>query len=325
MRNSASAFSRAAFVAGLPSVALAASSGNVARAADNDSLRVGLSLSDATSQFFYAQDRGMFKAAGIDLTINVLQNSGAMVSAVSSGAVDIVAASVAVVANAFQRGLSLRYIGTGCVYTSAAPPTAEIVVAKDSAIQSVSDLNGKVVAVNGLHDMTQISTQAWLEKYGADLSSIKFVELPFGTIALALADGRVAAGNLPNSFIARVKDKVRVLGNGNALGAIADRFLVIGWVATEAWLQKNPALAKRAVGILAQSAAWANDHQKESAQILSAYLKISPEEIESVPRAVFDDQRRMSPSLIQPVIEAGVKYGAVARSMPAANLVWQAG
>ena len=320
MTDHRSAFSRSSFVAGLPAIALAAGNRRPARAAGNVSLQVGVPLADATSQFFYAQDRGMFKSAGIDVTISVLQNSGAMDSAVSSGAIDIAASSVAVVANAAQRGFPLRFIGTGCVYTSGSPPTSEIVVAKDSAVQSAADLNGKVVAVNGLKDITQIAVQAWLDKNGADLSSIKFVEIPFGTMALALGDGRVAAANLPNSYIARAKDKVRILGN--AQGAVSDHYLIIGWIATESWLQRNSDLAKRVVGILAQSAAWANGHPKESAQILSPYLKITPEEIQSVPRAVFDDRPRMSPSLVQPVVEAAVKYGAVARSMPAANLIW---
>lgn len=263
----------------------------------------------------------MFQSAGIDVTINVLQNSGAVDSAVSSGAVDVVASSVAVVANAVQRGFPLRFIGTGCIYSSTAPPTSELVVAKDSPIQSAGDLNGKVVAVNGLKDITQLTVQAWLDKNGADLSSIKFVEIPFGTMPLALGEGRIAAANLPNSFIARAKDQVRILGNTQS--ALSDRYLIVGWTATEVWLQKNTELAKRVVGVLAQSATWANAYPKESAQILSPYLKIPAEQIESVPRAVFDDHPRMSPSLLQPVIDAAVKYGILGRSMPAANLIWQ--
>jgi NitT/TauT family transport system substrate-binding protein len=320
MSDQSTAFSRSAFMAGLPAIALAASNAGIARAAGNVSLQVGLAPTDATSQIFYAIDRGMFRSAGIDVTVNVLQNSGAVDSALSSGAVDIAASSVAVVANAFQRGISLRFIGTGCVYTSAVAPTANIVVAKDSPLHSAADLNGKLIAVNGLKDITQIAPQAWLDKNGADLSSIKFVEIPFGTMPLALAQGRVAAANLTSSFIARAKDQVRILGN--ALGAIGDRYLVIGWVATDSWLQKNPELARRVVGVMAQSATWANGHQQESAQILAPHLKVTPEEIASVSRAVFDDRPRMSPSLVQPVIDAAVKYGALEHAMPATNVIW---
>ena len=256
--------SRSVFIAGLPALALGAASNVPARAAGNVVLQVGLAPTDATSQVYYAKDRGMFKAAGIDVTLNVLQNSGAVDSAVSSGAVDVVASSVAVVANAVQRGFPLRFIGTGCIYTSTAQPTSELVVAKDSPVQAAADLNGKVVAVNGLKDITQLTVQTWLDKNGADLNSIKFVEIPFGTMPLALAEGRVAAANLPNSFIARAKDQVRVLGNTQS--ALSDRYLIVGWTATEAWLQKNPELAKRVVGVLAQSAAWANAHPKDSAE-----------------------------------------------------------
>lgn len=313
-------FSRSSFLAGLPAIALAASNRGTARAAGNVSLQVGVAPADATAQIFYAQDRGMFMSAGIDVTVKILQNSAAMASAVSSGAVDMAGSSVAVVANAFQRGLALRFIGTGCIYSSTSTPTAEIVVAKDSPIQSASDLNGKIVAVNGLKDITEITVQAWLDKNGADLSSIKFVEIPFGTMPLALGEGRVAAAMLAYPFLARAKDQVRILGN--ALGALGDRFLVIGWISTDTWLQQNPELAKRVVGVMAQAAKWANSHPKESAQILARYTKIAPEQLESMPRAVYDDHTRLSPNLVQPVIEAAVKYGSLAHAMPAANLIW---
>ena len=323
MNDRTAGLSRTVFLAGLPAVALAAGNPGRARAADNVALQVGVAPADATGQIFYAQDRAMFKDADIDVTLNILQNSAAMASAVSSGAVDIAASSVAVVANAFQRGLALRFIGTGSIYSSAAAPTSEIVVAMDSPIRSCADLNGKVVAVNGLKDITQITAQAWLEKNGADLRSIKFVEIPFGTMPLALGEGRIAAAVLAYPFLGRAKDQIRVLGNSE--GALADHFLVMGWISTDAWLQKNPDLAKRVVGVLAQSAKWANTHPRESAQILGAYLKVESGQLESMPRALYDDHPRLSASLVQPVIDAAVKYGAVSRPTSPANLIWQGG
>jgi NitT/TauT family transport system substrate-binding protein len=323
MNARAAGFSRSAFVAALPAVALAAGARGTARAADNVSLQVGVAPADATGQIFYAQDRALFRAAGIDVSLNILQNSAAMASAVASGAVDIAASSVAVVANANQRGLPLRFIGTGCIYSSTAAPTSELVVVKDAPFRTAADLNGKIVAVNGLKDITQITAQAWLDKSGADLSSIKFVEIPFGTMQLALAEGRVAAAVLAYPFLGRAKDQIRVLGNSE--GALGDRFLVMGWISTDTWLQKNPELAKRVVGVLAAAATWANSHPKESAQILGAYTKVQSDQIESMPRAIYDDHARLSVNLVQPVIDAAVKYGAVGHSMPPASLIWQGG
>lgn len=323
MNARAAGFPRSAFVAGLPASALAVGVRSGARAAGNISLAVGVAPADATGQIFYAKNRGLFTAAGIDVSLKILQNSGAMASAVASGAVDIAASSVAVVANANQRGLPLRFIGTGCIYSSTAAPTSDLVVAKDAPFRSAADLNGKIVAVNGLKDITQITAQAWLDKNGADLSSIKFVEIPFGTMQLALTEGRVAAAVLAYPFLGRAKDQVRVFGNSEA--AIGDRFLVIGWISTDTWLQKNPELAKRVVGVLAASATWANGHPKESAEILGAYTKVRSDQIESMPRAIYDDHARLNVNLVQPVIEAAVKYGAIEHSMSPNTLIWQGG
>lgn len=133
------ALPRAAFLNGLLPAAAVLAGSRAVRAAAPPSLRVAVAPADTTAQILYAVDRGMFAAAGLDLNLSILQNSAAIVSAVVSGAIDIGASDVSVIANANQRGLRLRYTGTGSVYSVAASPTNELVVAKDSPISSGAD------------------------------------------------------------------------------------------------------------------------------------------------------------------------------------------
>jgi len=57
--------------------------------------------------------------------------------------------------------------------------TAVLMVAKDSPVKSAAELNGKIIGTNGLQDQAQLESMLWLEKHGADLKTIKFVEVPF--------------------------------------------------------------------------------------------------------------------------------------------------
>jgi ABC-type nitrate/sulfonate/bicarbonate transport system substrate-binding protein len=105
--------SRTAVLAGLAAATLAPA---VARAAST-SLRVGAAPTDATAQHFYAQDLGTFKAAGLDVEISELRNIGALSAALIGGSLDVIAGSIVPIAEAHARGIDLRVIAPGNVYT----------------------------------------------------------------------------------------------------------------------------------------------------------------------------------------------------------------
>jgi NitT/TauT family transport system substrate-binding protein len=75
-------------------------------------------------------------------------------------------------------------------------PVNVIMVGKNSTVKTAADLNGQTVAVNGLWDLTQYEMQAFIDKNGGDVKSVKLIETPFSEMAVALATGRVAAGIL---------------------------------------------------------------------------------------------------------------------------------
>jgi NitT/TauT family transport system substrate-binding protein len=289
-------------------------------APDPITINVGIQPGDATAEGFYAQDMGFFKDAGLDVKLTFLLNGPALTSALASGALDLAVASVGVVATGHEHGLPLKYVAPAAMYTGA-PPTTTLVVAKDSTVKDAADLNNTTIAINGLRDLTQFTTMAWLDKHGADLKTIKFIEIPFSEMAVAVQQHRVSAALLNEPFLEAAKPTTRELGN--AQSAIGPRFLIMGWFGNESWIQNNPEAVRRFRNAIQKTAQWANTHHDKSAEILLKYLKLQPEIAKTMTRAAYDTSGTMNPSLMQPVIDAAAKYGTLTKSFPASELIAQ--
>jgi NitT/TauT family transport system substrate-binding protein len=281
-------------------------------------LNLGTLGGDATAEGFYAQDLGFFKAAGLDVKMTVMLNGAALTSAMSSGALDIGVSSVGVVAMAHEHNLPVRFVAPAAVYTNKARTTM-LMVPLDSTARTGADLNGQVVAVNGIKDLTQFTSAAWIDKNGGDVRTVKFIEIPFSEMATALQQHRVAAALMTEPFASAAKAVARVLGNAGA--AVADKYLVMGWFAQDTWSAQNGETIRRFRAAIAKAGVWGNAHPDESAAILARYSKMSVETIRTMARAKYDTTGTLDPALIQPVIDAAAKYGSIANSFPAAELI----
>jgi NitT/TauT family transport system substrate-binding protein len=289
-----------------------------ALAAEPTALQLGAMPIDPAGEAFYGQDGGFFRAAGLDVKVTVLNNGSALAAATSSGSLDVGFGSPAPVILAHQRGLAVRFIAPAAVYTGPLA-NSSLMVAKGSPIRTGADLNGKTVAVAGLHDLTQYSTQAWIDKNGGDSKTIAFIEVPYAEMGVALQQGRIAAGCVIEPYTTAVKALAQTIGNLN--DAIARRYLLAGWFATEPWLAQHTAVAERFVAAMSKIARWANTHHRESAAILTTYTKIPPETIATMSRSRYDENPRVEPDVLQPVIDVMVKYGGL-KPMAATDLIW---
>ena len=65
------------------------------------------------------------------------------------------------------------------------------------------------------------------------------------------------------------------------------------------------------------SAAWANVHQADSAALLTKYTQILV--VPNMSRTVYAE--KLDPAMMQPLIDASAKYGAIDKTFPAADLI----
>jgi len=304
--------SRIAFAILLLATLLTAANGT---AQTPDVIRVATTPVDIGAQPFYAQELGLFKKAGLDATVSTISNGAAVSAAVMGGTFDIAQSNVPTLATAHERGLPFVIVAPAGLYSSKAP-TSICGVAKNSTIKTAKDLNGKTFGVTGLLNITQVAASAWLDKNGADVSSIKFVEIPFSGMAPAIVAGRIDAGVLVDPDLQEALDSGQARVLAKCYDAVAPQFLVGAFFSTADYAKAHPETIKKFVTVMAEAARWANSHQRESAQILEKWTKVhaTPE----MARVVYAE--RLNVAQVQPIIDASARYKALKATFPATDL-----
>jgi NitT/TauT family transport system substrate-binding protein len=282
-------------------------------------INVGTIPLEANATLFYAEQLGYFRDAGIDVHITPLNGGPTVAAAVVSGSLDVGVANVATIAQAHDRGLPFKFIAPGALATPTSM-TNVIMVAKDSPIRTAADLNGKTIAINALKDLQQISVSSWIDKHGGDSKTIKFIEFPVSQMGTAVATHRVDAAKGDEPFITAAKSEVRILGN--VMDGIAPRFMIIGWFSTDQWIKDHPDLAARFAVAIGRASVWANTHDRESLAIVLQHAKIDPQIAADMARSRFGPS--LDPALMQPVLDAALKYGVLDRPVSANDLIWRA-
>jgi len=280
------------------------------------SLKVGVLPAEVAGEMFYGIDEGFFKKADLDVSLEFFTNGAAIAAGIASGALDAGISDMLSIISAHARGVPFVYVAPGLVESESAPVFGFIVRA-NSGIQTAKDFNGKTIAVNGLKNISQIPTEAWIDRNGGDSKTVKWVELPFPAMGPAIAQGTIDAG-LPNEPVLSGAVAQGLRSIFMTKNSIAPVYLLSGWVTTQDWVRRNPGPAARFAAAIREIAAWVNKNAAASAPILSKYTKIPPEVIEHMHRGQFAE--RFDVALMQPVIEASVTYGVISKSFPASEL-----
>jgi NitT/TauT family transport system substrate-binding protein len=282
---------------------------------------VGTIPIDNGAEAFYASDQGFFSKAGLDVDISPMNNGGAIVAAVASGALDIGFTNLFSFVTAYSKGLPVTLIAPASLYLSSSPAQA-LLVRKDSPYKTGKDLNGKIVACDGLKGITQITAAAWIDQHGGDSSTIQWTEIPLSVMPTALAQGRVDAASGVLSFdpaAGTPEGADRVLGY--PYDAIASKFLASGFITTKSWAAANPSLVRRFSEAILATARWANHNPAASGEILMKVAKLTPEGLKDLSRFRAPYAETLDPAQIEPVIAFAQKYHLVTSAFPAREAI----
>ena len=309
---------RRRILAGACAALLLAAAVPQATAADEPlAIKVAATANDTYAEAYYAQERGDFKKAGLNVELTTFANGASVAQAVVSGAVDVGVSNVVQIGSAVQHNIPIRYFAGGGLYSSDEPTTA-LVVSGDTAIKAAKDFEGKTIGVSTLKDTSAIATQAWLIDHGADLSKIHFIEMPFTVMGASLARGAVAGAVISEPSLSAAKAAgAKVFGK--SYDGIATKFLISGWFTTQDFAKKNPAAIKRFAQVMYATAKWANGHRADSGKILVKYAKLDPAVVAGMARCQYAEN--LDAKLIQPALDAAAKYGALEKPMQASDVI----
>lgn len=311
---------RADLLRGAAAAPLLPPAGGTAAAQELAPLALGAMPTDGSAGAIYGNDQGFFKAGGLEVNLTILTNTASLAAAVTGKTLEVGFGSIVPLAEARARGINFKILWPAATYVGPPSPNA-MMVAKSSSVKSAADLNGKTIAVNGLRDLTQYEVQAWVDKNGGDVKSIKLVEIPFSEMGTALVQGRVDAAILAEPFLTAAKANARILADPNP--AIAPRYVITCWFALQDWLDAHAETARRFAATMQKTAKWANAHRPQTATILSRVSHI-PESVTSVMTRSFYGETPPEPRMFHPVLNAASKYGTLPPTN-AADLIWRSG
>lgn len=130
-------------------------------------LRVGILPISTNAAFYAAQKFGYFTAENLAITAVEIRGGAAAIPAMVGGSIDISYSNATSIAQAIARGIDLRLIIQPGVSAQRPPDSAALLKRKSDPIRTGKDLEGKIIAVNALHDVQWMFVKLGLPRRAA--------------------------------------------------------------------------------------------------------------------------------------------------------------
>ena len=279
-------------------------------------VRVLTVASDGGALAIYAKEQGFFERAGLDADVQTSTSGAAILAALAGGSIDVAESNVGSFAAGAMTGLPFTVIADGSLYL-ARKPTVSLCVGKDSPYKSVTELTGKKIGLNGVHNLTQAAVLACLDHHGVDWKTVGFLELPFSQMGEMADTGKVDAVLIAEPALSLARTRLRVIDS--PYNYIAPQFSLASYGANTDWVAKNRPTASRVSAALRQTAVWANANPQSSGKILVNALKMSDVVVSTMTRCEY------APTLdnanLQPSIDVMAKYGYLTKRVDGNTLI----
>lgn len=246
-------------------------------------LKVASSPIGDVAPLFLGVEEGFFEQEGLTIEEQFVESGAVVVPAVVRGSVQAGFANSITVLSAQQQGLGLRILGIASSGGETSDQGYEpLVVAKDSGIVDAQDLEGGTIAISSLDSIDQIATMEALEKQGADLATIEFIEVPRPDMLAALDAGRVDAATLVEPFAVQAEETGEYETVLDVFADAAENIPVAVYFTTEEYASSEEDLVSRFSAALQESLAFSSDNPDAIREIIPTYTEISPELAESM-------------------------------------------
>ena len=151
----------------------------------NDTVTIGYLPSDHDAALFVADAQGKFAENGINTKLVQFNNGGDLMTAMASGDVDVGYVGITPVLSSIEKGVPVKVI------SAAQTEGSGIVVAKDSGINSVSDLAGKKIATPGEASIQHMLLTYYLDQNGMSISDLKVSAMKVPSMNDALKTNKI--------------------------------------------------------------------------------------------------------------------------------------
>ena len=264
-----------------------------------------------------AINQGLFKAEGLNVKTQVLQGGAEAIPRLKSGNLDVAAGAYVPFFQAQGQGvIKLRIVADA--FQSAAG-THVVLVAKDSQIHTLKDLEGKKVGVNVKRNLASLLMQAISQPQGVRLDEDRdFIPVAFPDMENALRNGSVDAVQAVEPFNTQLQKSIgaRMLAD-TSQGQTAD-FPISGYATTQEFAEKNPKTVAALQRALVKAQGMLSD-RKTLEQTIPTYTRIDAKTAASLHFGTFPTS--LSTTRLQRVADIMQRYGYLTKPIDVKTLV----
>ncbi|WP_416954393.1 ABC transporter substrate-binding protein [Nocardioides sp. T5] len=217
-------------------------------------------------------EKGFFEEEGLDVTLETGQGGAALLPAVINGQYDFAFSNNVSILTARAQGMPVKIVAAASSAGEDPAPADEAIVASaSSGITSLDQVEDTTVAVNQLLNMVEVADRVALEKAGADLDSIEFIEMGFPDMPAALANGKVDVAHVAEPFLTQaVADGATILSA--PYREVAPDVFMSSWFTSENTLAKSPEVVEKFQAALEKSRQYAVDHTDEVRSFIPTFI-----------------------------------------------------
>lgn len=237
-------------------------------------LNVGVLPITNVAPLYLGEKKGFFRKEKLHVVPQVSEGGAATIPAVLSGDQQLAYSTTVSLVTAASKGLPVRMVAQAARGAKTKETSfAGVMVSSDSPIHSADQLAGKTIAVNGLNNVNQVTTNASLAKRGVDFKSIKYIEVGLPEMAAALDSGKVDAAAEVEPFVS--------LGMKAGQKSLFDNYLEAGsglaigqYFTSEKYAQENKDVVERFTRAIDRAMDYARTHPEEARKIVPTYTEI---------------------------------------------------
>ncbi len=187
---------------------------------------------------YVAQDEGLFKAEGLNVTIDSLVSSADATQGQNDGKYDITAGnSVSYIQAQVNHMSNLEIVAEGSLMQ---PNNQVLYTLPGSPITTLAGLRNQRIGVNALNNIGTLLISSVLEEHGMSPHEVDFVAVPFPEMGQDLERHVITVAWLPEPF-GSVDQESMGLQELTDLDQGATANFPVGWyVVTKAWAKKYP-------------------------------------------------------------------------------------
>jgi NitT/TauT family transport system substrate-binding protein len=282
-------------------------------------LKVGVLPIADVAPLYLGDEQGFFKEEQLTIEPQVMQGGAEVTAAVVSGDVNMGFSATEPLIVAKSQGVPVEIVSQGNQAAATEEDAWDGLMVKDPSIRTPKDLEGKTVAVNALKSMPELCARSMLEREGADVSKVDFVEVPFPEMTAALDAGRVDATTAVEPFVSQAKaGQARSLGS--YLTGLEPKLTVGTYFSATPYIDANEDVVERFARAMNRSLEYTQAHPDEAREAIAGYTEI-PAKVASAMKLSFWSTDLNRPS-IEVIADEAKRFDFVDEKPDVDELIW---